>query len=181
MEAPKQEHLDAVKRVLRYVTGTLDYGLLYPRGRSGSLKILGYSDSDMAGDIDDSRSTSGVLFFLGDGVAMWSSQKQRVVALSSCEAEYIAGTSAACQGVWLARLLVEMMGTQAKTPQIMMDNLSAIALSKNPVLHGRSKHIRMKYYFIRECVDRGEVVRESVGITDQLTNILMKPLAKVRF
>jgi hypothetical protein len=74
-----------------------------------------------------------------------------------------------------------MMGTQAKTPQIMMDNLSAIALSKNPVLHGRSKHIRMKYYFIRECVDRGEVVRESVGITDQLTNILMKPLAKVCF
>jgi hypothetical protein len=67
MEAPKQEHLDAVKRVLRYVAGTVDYGLLYPRGKSGSLQILGYSDSDMAGDIDDSKSTSGVIFFLGDG------------------------------------------------------------------------------------------------------------------
>jgi hypothetical protein len=75
MEAPKQEHLDAVKRVLRYVARTVDYGLLYPRGKSGSLQILGYSDSDMAGDIDDSKSTSGVIFFLGDGAATWSSQK----------------------------------------------------------------------------------------------------------
>jgi hypothetical protein len=67
MEAPKQEHLDAVKRVLRYVAGIVDYDLLYPRGKSGSLQILGYSDSDMASDIDDSKSTSGVIFFLRDG------------------------------------------------------------------------------------------------------------------
>jgi hypothetical protein len=82
-----QEHLNAVKRVLRYVAGTVDYALLYPRGKSGSLQILGYSDSDMAGDIDDSKSTSELIFFLGDGAATWSSQKQRVVAFSSCEAE----------------------------------------------------------------------------------------------
>jgi hypothetical protein len=74
MESPKCECLDAVKSMLRYVAGTLEYGLLHPRGRSGSFKILGYSDSDMAGDIDDSRrSTSGVLFFLGGGDATWSS------------------------------------------------------------------------------------------------------------
>jgi hypothetical protein len=82
--------------VLRYVAETVDYGLLYSRGKSGSLQILGYSDSDMAGDIDDSKSTSGVIFFLRDDAATWSSQKQRVVALSSCEAEYIAGTATAC-------------------------------------------------------------------------------------
>jgi hypothetical protein len=117
----------------------------------------------MAGDIDDSKSTSGVIFFLGDGAVTWSSQKQRVVALSSCEAEYIAGTTAACQAVWLARLLEEMMWTRADTPRIMMDNMSAIALSKNSILHGRSKHIKTKYHFIRECVDNGEVVLESVG------------------
>jgi hypothetical protein len=135
----------------------------------------------MAGDIDDSKSTSGVIFFLGDGAATWSSQKQRVVALSSCEAEYIAGTATACQVVWLARLLEEMMGTRADTPRIMMNNMSAIALSKNPVLHGRSKHIKTKYHFIRECVDNGEVVLESVGTADQLADILTKPLARVRF
>jgi hypothetical protein len=112
MEASKQEHLDAIKRVLRYVAGTVDYDLLYPRGKSGSLRILAYSDSDMAGDIDDSKSTSGVIFFLGHGATTWSSQKQRVVALSSCEAEYIAGTAVACQAVWLARLLEEMMGLE---------------------------------------------------------------------
>jgi hypothetical protein len=181
MEAPKQEHLDIVKRVLRYVVKTVDYGLLYPRGKSGSLQILGYSDSDMAGDIDDSKSTSGAIFFLGDGAATWSSQKERVVALSSCETEYIAGTATACQTVWLARLLEEMMETRADTPRIMMDNMSAIVLSKNPVLYGRSKHIETKYHFIRECVDSGEVVLKSVGTADQLADILTKPLARVRF
>jgi hypothetical protein len=114
-------------------------------------------------------------------IGLDSSQKQRVVDFSSCQAEYIAGTSAACQGVWLARLLEEMMGSQATMPQIMMDNMPVIALSKNPVLQGRTKHIRTKYHFIRKCVDRGEIVQESVGTTDQLANILMKPLTRVCF
>jgi hypothetical protein len=122
-----------------------------------------------------------VVFFLGDGATSWSSQKQKVVALSSCEAEYIAGTVATCQAAWLARLLGELLGVDTETPKIMMDNQSAIALSKNPVLHARSKHIKTKYHFIRECVDRGEVALESVGTVDQLANILTKPLARVRF
>jgi hypothetical protein len=95
MEAPKTEH------PLRYVSGTLDYGLLYPSGDGGEINILGFSDSDMAGDIDDSKSTTGVVF-LGGNPVTWSSQKQSVVALSSCEAEYIAGTTTAFQAVWLA-------------------------------------------------------------------------------
>jgi hypothetical protein len=78
-------------------------------------------------------------------------------------------------------LLEEMMGTRADTPRIIMYNMSVVALSKNPVLHGRSKHIKIKYYFIRECVDNGEVVLKSVGTADQLTDILTKPLARVRF
>jgi hypothetical protein len=181
MELPRSEHLEAVKRVLQYVAAALDYGLLYTRGRSENFKILGYSDSDMVGDIDDCRSTSGVLFFLGDGAATWTSQKQRVVARSSCKAEYITGTTVACQAVWLAWLLEEIMGTQTVTPQVMMDNMQAIALSKNPVLHGRSKHIKTKYHFTRECVDRDEVELESVGTADQLADIPTKPLARVCF
>jgi hypothetical protein len=179
MKSPKQDHLSAVKRVLRYVAGTTDFGLLYPRGKCGSMKILGYRDSDMAGDIDDCKSTSGAVFFLGSSPATWSSQKQHVVALSSCEAEYVAGTVAACQAVWLARLLEEAMGVTVGAPRILLDNMSAIALSKNPVLHGRSKHIKTKYHFIRECVDRGEIELEYVGTGDQLADILTKPLARV--
>jgi hypothetical protein len=112
MEAPKREHLGSVKRLLRYVSGTVDYGLLYPSGDGGEINILGFSDSNMAGDIDDSKSTSGVVFFLGGNPTTWSSQKQSVVALSSCEAEYITGTVAACQAVWLARLLEEVTGVK---------------------------------------------------------------------
>jgi hypothetical protein len=181
MEAPKQEHLNVVKRVLRYVAGTLDYGLMYLKENGGDIKILGYSDSDMAGDVDDCKSTSGVVFFLGENPATWNSQKQHVVALSSCEAEYIAGTGAACQAVWLARLLKETMGISTVTPRIMMDNMSAIALSKNPVLHGRSKHIKTKYHFIRECVERGEIELEYVRTGDQIADILTKPLGRVQF
>jgi hypothetical protein len=177
MESPKLKHLAVVKRVLRYVARTLDYGLLYARGSACSLHILGYSDSDMVGDIDDCMSTSGVVFFLDNGAASWSSQKQKVVALSSCEAEHIAGLAATCQVVWLAWLL----GSDVATPMIMMDNQSVIALSKNPVLHSRSKHIKTKYRFIMECVDCGEVELESVRTADQLTDILTKPLLRMRF
>jgi hypothetical protein len=173
MESPKLERLAVVKRVLRYVAGTPDYGLLYPRGSACSLHILGYSNSDMAGDIDDCMSTSRALFFLGDGAASWSSQKQKVVALSSCEADHIAGSAVTCQVVWLAWLLGSDM--------IMMNNQSMIALSKNHVLHSRSKHIKTKYHFIMECVDCGEVELKSVGTADQLTDILTKPLLRVRF
>jgi hypothetical protein len=101
MEEPRQEHLAAVKRVLRYIAGTSGYGLMYLRGSGGSLELLGYSDNDMARDIDDSKSTSGAAFFLGEGSMTWSTQKQRVVALSTCEAEYIASTGVTCQAVLL--------------------------------------------------------------------------------
>jgi hypothetical protein len=181
MESPRQEHMAAIKHILRYVAGTLDFGLFYPRGNGGDLGILGYSDSDMAGDVDDTKSTSGMIFFLGDNPAAWSSQKQRVVALPSYEAEYIAGTGAACQGVWLRRLLEELIGTKVVVPRIKMDNQSVIALGKNPVLHNRSKHIKTKYHFIRECVEHRKICLEFVGTHDQLADILTKPLARVRF
>jgi hypothetical protein len=181
MECPRQEHMVAIKHILRYVAGTLDFDLFYPRGSARDLGIIGYRDSDMAGDVDDSKSISRMIIFLGDNPATWSSQKQWVVALSSCEAEYIASTGVACQGIWLRRLLEELIGIKIAAPRIKMDNQSAIALSKNPVLHDWSKHIKTKYHFIRECMEREEVCVEFVGTRDQLTNILTKPLARVRF
>ena len=96
MEKPTVEHLEAVKHILRYVRGTLEYGCFYPKEGSGKRKLTGYNDSDLAGDLDDRRSTSGVIFYLGTSPISWFSQKQKVVAMSSCESEYIVGAAAAC-------------------------------------------------------------------------------------
>ena len=107
--------------------------------------------------MDSWRSTSGCCIFLGGNLVTWQAQKQRVVALSSCEAEYIAAATAACQGVWLTRLLAEIKGKEAGVFALKIDNQSAVALSKNPVFHDRSKHIDVKYHYIRECVEENRV------------------------
>ena len=179
MEAPTMEHMAAVKRVLRYVAGTLHFGYHYTRKKQAQL--VGYSDSDLAGDVDTRKSTTGVFFFLGNNLITWQSQKQRVVALSSCEAEYIAAATGACQATWLARLLAELKGEKASTTTLKIDNQSAIALSKNPVFHDRSKHIDVRYHYIRECVEEDRVRLESIGTTEQLADMLTKALGKERF
>ena len=100
MEAPREEHLLAVKRILRYVVETRGWGVRYCAGREKvKLKLVGYSDNDMAGDVDDRKSTGGMIYFLSGGAIYWQSTKQKVVVLSSCEAEYIAASTAATQGV----------------------------------------------------------------------------------
>jgi hypothetical protein len=135
MEDPREDHLAAIKHLLRYVAGTIEHGLMYPKRGGGRLELTGYSDSDMAGDVDGRRSTAGIIFFLGSCAISWQSQKQKVVALSTCEAEYIAAATACCQGIWLACLLKELTGEELRAPVLLVDNKSAIALAKNPVLH----------------------------------------------
>ena len=181
MEAPKTSHWAAVKQILRYLAGTIRYGCRYMRSSTSESKLLGFSDSDLASDIDDRKSTGGSVFFLGMNLVTWVSQKQRVVALSSCEAEYIASANAACQGIWLSRLLGELLGIQAPKVSLLVDNKSAIALSKNPVHHDRSKHIDTRYHFVRECVENGSIDIDHVSTQNQLADILTKALAKVRF
>lgn len=180
MEAPTTEHWAAVKHILRYVNGTLKLGCKFEKN-GGGFQLTGYSDSDMAGDISDRKSTTGVLFKLGNNLISWQSQKQKVVALSSCEAEYIAATTAACQGVWLSRLLGELMLEDPSCVVLKIDNKSAIDLCKNPVLHDRSKHIDTRYHFIRECVEQRKIKVEHVCSEDQLADILTKPLDKIQF
>jgi hypothetical protein len=181
METPTTEHWAAVKRIVRYIAGTTEYGCTYKSYAISELKLLGFSDSDHAGDLEKRRSTSGVLFFLNGNAITWCSQKQRLVSLSSCEAEYIAAASAACQGVWLSRLIADLTSSKVQSFRLLMDNKAAIELSKNPVFHERSKHIDTRYHFIRECVANGVAEVEHIGTDRQLADILTKPLGRVKF
>lgn len=174
MERPTQEHLIAVKHLLRYVAGTIEYGLVYPKLASNDNRLTGYSDSDLGGDVDDRKSTTGVVYFLGGMPISWQSHKQKAVALSTCEAEYMAGAAGACQAKWLTRLLGDVVGSRVQQPILKMDSQSAIALAKNPVLHDRSKHIDIKYHFIRDCVENGSLSLEQVSTQDQIRSHLGK-------
>ena len=144
-----------MKRLLRYVKGTVDQGIIFPKTGGSRLQLTVFSNADMAGDIDGRRSTSGMLVILGSALILWLSLKQKMVVLSMCEAEYVAEATAACQVVWLRRLLGELTGVEAHPPALMVDNHPAIALAKNPVLHDQSKDINVKFHFLRDCVDGG--------------------------
>jgi hypothetical protein len=151
MEDPRKDHMEALKHLLRYVAATTDFGLQYDRCE-WELRLLGYSDSDLAADIDGRRNTTGVLFFLGNSPVTWLSRKQTVMAKSPCEAEYMASVAAAAQATWLRRLLEEMTGISVPRQIIKMDNTAAIALAKNPILYDRSKHIHVKFHYtMRVC------------------------------
>lgn len=180
MEAPSVHHWAAVKQILRYVRGTLGYGCRYQAGH-GEVKFVGYTDSDLAGDTEDRKSTSGNVFFLGNNLITWNSQKQKIVALSSCEAEYVAASIATCQGVWLSRLISEMLGRPQAKFKLFVDNQAAIALGKDPVHHDRSKHIDIKYHFIRDCAEKGQVEVDHIRTREQIADALMKPLGRVVF
>ena len=166
MERHTVLHQNAVKRIMRYVKGTLNYGLVYTRGR-GDYMLSGFSDSDLAGDVVDRKSTGGMAFYLDESLITRVSQKQRCVALSSCEAEFMAATAAACQGIWLHSLLSQIMNVKAGPVVLYIDNKSAIDLAKNPVFHGRSKHIDVRYHFIRECVEKGSIIIKHVSTEAQ--------------
>ncbi|XP_074379166.1 secreted RxLR effector protein 161-like [Apium graveolens] len=125
MEKPTALHLNAVKRILHYIKGTIEYGLRYSRG-VGNYILSGYADSDLDGSLDDRRSTGGISFYLNDNLITWVSQKQRCIVLSSCEAEFMAATAAACQGIWLQNLLKQITDTSPGSIIIYVDNKSAI-------------------------------------------------------
>ncbi|KAG2404035.1 Retrovirus-related Pol polyprotein from transposon TNT 1-94 Protease [Vigna angularis] len=174
MEEPRASHLQGAKRILRYIKGTLTEGIFY--SNNSNVKLVGYTDSDWAGDIETRKSTSGYTFHLGTGVVSWSSKKQPTIALSTAEAEYIAVTSCATQAIWMRRMLEAMHQMQDTPTVIHCDNKSAISLSKNPVFHGRSKHIDIRFHKIRELVAKKEVVIKYLPTDEQVADIFTKPL-----
>ncbi|XP_050908371.1 secreted RxLR effector protein 161-like [Lathyrus oleraceus] len=152
MSKPKWSHYQVVVRIMRYIKETLKYEVLFPSGVETESELLSYSYSDWYGDRVDRISTPGYLFkFMGSSIS-WCSKKKPIVALSTCEAEYIARVVTAYQVVWLLNLLQDLKIKVSKPLKLMVDNKSAINLAKNPVLHGRSKHIETKYHILRNHV-----------------------------
>jgi hypothetical protein len=179
LERPTEEHLAVVKRIVRYVARTMHYGC--QDGKNQNCKLVGYSDSDLAGDIDSSKSTTRVAFLLGENMISWQSQKQKVVALSTCEAEYMAALVVACQGIWLSQPPGDLRSRAVEGVELRIDNQSAMAFMKNPIFHDRSKHIRIRYHFIRQSEEDGDISPVHVRGEDQLADILTKALSKARF
>ncbi len=173
---PTNEHWTALKRLLRYLKGTLTQGILYTK--DGSSSIIGYTDSDWVGDVNDRKSTSGYMFLLSGGPISWRSQQQKCVALSTAEAEYIAMANTAQESVWLKQLMAELVNSSDETPTLLYeDNQSAILL--NPQFHGRAKTYR--HHFIREKVSNGIIMLEYCSTSEILADILSKGLAREAF
>ena len=174
MENLTELHLQAAKRVLRYLKGTIGFGIFYRKG--GDDDFVAYTDSDYAGDLDERKSTSGYVFLLSSGALSWSSKKQPIVSLSSTEVEFIATASCACLALWLKKVLEKLGKIQDKLTIIRCDSSSAIKLSKNPVMHGRSKHIDVRVHFLRELTKAGTVELVHCGTQEQLADVMTKPL-----
>jgi hypothetical protein len=175
MEKPKTSHLIAVKRILRYVKGTIECGILFPASDRGrEVKLVGYTDSNWCGDIEDRKSTAGYVFYYGGAPISWCSKKEPVVALSSCEAEYIAASLSTCQAIWLKNLIEEISQAKIESVKLMIDNVSAINLAKNPIAHGRSKHIELRFHYLREQVNNGNLTLEHCRSEDQVADLFTK-------
>jgi hypothetical protein len=174
MHDPREPHLAALKRILRYLRGTLHMGLLIRPSAQQDLVV--YSDADWAGCPDTRKSTSGYAVFLGDSLISWSSKHQNTVSRSSAEAEYRAVANAVAEATWLRQLLTELHTPLRKTTLVYCDNISAIYMSSNPVQHQRTKHVEIDLHFIRERVAVGDVRVLHVPTTSQFADIFTKGL-----
>jgi hypothetical protein len=175
---PKEVHLRVVKRILRYLVHTPKFGLWYPKG--STFDLLGYSDADWVGCKIDRKSTSGTCQFLGRSLVSWASKKQNSVALSTAEAEYIVAGHCCMQLLWMRQTLSDYCYKLTKVP-LLCDNESAIRMSDNPVEHSRTKHIAIRYHFLRDHQQFGDIEIAYVSTKEQLADIFTKPLDEKTF
>jgi len=175
---PKMTDLVQVKRILKFINGTTDYGILY--SHSDNSWLIGYCDADWAGSADDRKNTSRGCFFMGNNLVSWFGKKQNSVSLSTAEVEYIAAGSSCSQLVWMKQMLEEY-DVQQGVLTLYCDNLSAINISKNPIQHNRTKHIDIQHHFIRDLVEDKVVTLEHVTTEEQLADIFTKALDVKQF
>ena len=179
MHDPREEHLQLVKRILRYLRGTTEYGLHLHR--SDKLELIAYSDADWAGCPDTRRSTSGYTIFLGDTLVSWSSKRQPTVSRSSAEAEYRAVANAVAECCWLRQLLGELRAPVTTATVVFCDNISSVYMAANPVHHRRTKHIEIDIHFVREKVALGQLRVLHVPTTQQFADVMTKGLPTAAF
>ncbi|XP_053598339.1 uncharacterized protein LOC128668762 [Microplitis demolitor] len=176
-DKPNDHHWGAAKRLLRYLKGTADYSLKYSKPLG---KLIGYADASWANDTKDRRSYTGYTFLLGGAAVSWQSKKQKTVALSTAEAEYMALTEAAKESIHLNRFMEELGMDQSISGEIFCDNRSAKMLAENPAFHSRTKHIDIRYHFIREKVREGLIKVESISTDDMVADIFTKALPAIK-
>ncbi|XP_060202737.1 uncharacterized mitochondrial protein AtMg00810-like, partial [Lycium barbarum] len=179
MEAPTTTQWQGVKHILRYLAGTVNFGLRITS--KSSLKVVGFSDADWAGCAVTRRSTTGLCVFLGANCISWSSKKQHTIAKSSAEAEYRALASLAAEITWILHLLRHLGVSLDSPPVLFSDNISALHLTSNPILHARTKHVELDYHFVREKVTAGTMVTRYVPSQTQVADIFTKALSKQQY
>ena len=176
---PTEAHLTAVKRIFRYLKGTIDLCIKYERSADNCL--VGFSDADWAGDLTDRHSTTGNLFMMSGAAIDWISKKQPVVALSTTEAEYVALSATTQEAVWLSILLTDIKAPPKAPILIKEDNQGTIAVARNPVSHNRTKHIDVKFHYVREALEDGIIDLTYCPIEQMTADMLTKPLARQQF
>ncbi|XP_070041350.1 secreted RxLR effector protein 161-like [Nicotiana tomentosiformis] len=177
-ENPKESHLTAVERILRYLKGTTDLYLWYPKG--SNFNLVGYADADYTGFLMDKKSTSGMAHFFGSCIVSWATKKQNYVALSTVEVEYVADASCFAQLCWIKHQLMDF-GIDVGCIPIFCDNTSVISMIKNPVHHKRTKHINVRHYFLRYNYEKGLITVEFCATDKQIADIFIKALSRHHF
>ena len=180
MHDPGKGHWQAVKWILRYILNTVDVGLVFEQDGKIDQSVVGYCDSDYAGDLDKRRSTTGYLFTFAKAPVSWKSTLQSTVALFTTEAEYMAVTEAVKEAIWLQSLL-EDLGVGQKHITVHCDSQSAIHLAKNQVFHARTKHIDVRYHFVREILEEGNIHLQKIHTTENPADMMTKVVTTVKF
>lgn len=182
MEKPNDSHVNAVRRIFRYLNRTINIGITYgDSGTNTNTNLIGYTDADYARDVDTRRSTTGYAFKIGNGIITWRSQRQKTIALSTTEAEFMAICDGAKEAIWLRQLLKDIGYEQTAATTLMIDNLSAIRLVQNPELHHRTKHIDIRLFFVRDVYQDDTINLKHVESANQLADAFTKPLATAAF
>eukprot|EP00253_Pinus_taeda_P035880 PITA_35880 len=179
LQNPRESHWKAAKRILRYVRGTIQFGIHY--SAKATPLLVGFTDSDWAGDPDDRESTAGYVFTLGSGPITWACKKQAAISLSSAEAEYRGAVEASKEALWLRQILSEFGFEQQHPTTLWCDNQSAIQLCKDPVQHQRSKHIGLHMHFIRKLIHDHVLEVQYCSTDDQVADIFTKALTEAKF
>ncbi|MFS7969739.1 putative RNA-directed DNA polymerase [Helianthus anomalus] len=190
MHSPTENHWSAIKRILWYLHGTSNFGLLIQQNSAPVIhaytdahdhSLTAFSDADWAGSLDDRRSTGGYAIYLGSNLISWRARKQRTVSRSSTEAEYKALADTVAELTWLEALLKELHVSMTSAPILWCDNLGATYLSANPVFHARTKHVEIDFHFVREKVAQKQLSVQFIKTEDQIADVFTKPLSSKRF